>query len=201
MRKQGPLASNLLEAGAFLKSRKAAQEKGAQACDLEILFAPLFSLDRGLGARAERHGFTLLAALLTPKSRGRMFLTSADPLLAPAIDPGYLTEPKDRARLEQAVGRAREIVAASAFAPYRGAAPPDEMRDEMEELVVSLNHGVGTCRMGGEEDSVVDAVLRVHGVARLRVADASVMPVIPRAHPNATVMAIAEKAARLIQGA
>jgi choline dehydrogenase len=192
LRKQGPLASNLIEAGACLKSRK-----DAEAADLEILFAPLYSLHRGLERPAEQHGFTLLAALLTPASRGRIRLKSGDLSDPPSIDAGYLAEPEDRARLQQAAARARDIAASAAFEPYRGAGGSDEL----EELAVSLHHPVGTCRMGSDEDegSVVDASLRVRGVAGLRVADASVMPVIPRAHPNATVMAIAEKAARLIR--
>jgi choline dehydrogenase len=191
LRKRGPLASNLLEAGAYLKA-----SRGAGECDLEILFAPLYALDRGLGGRAEQHGFTLLAALLTPKSSGRIRLTSADPMDAPRIDPGYLTAAEDRAGLKEIVERARDVVAAPAFAAYTG--PASSGGDPIEELVVSLNHAVGSCRMGQDDNSVVDASLRVRGVAGLRVADASVMPVIPRAHPNATVMAIAEKAARLI---
>lgn len=195
LRKRGPLASNLLEAGAFLKA-----PKDADACDLEIVFAPLYRLDRGLERRAEQHGFTLLAALLTPKSAGRIRLASADPMDAPGIDPGYLTAAEDRARLEEIVERARDLVEAPAFSSYKSAADRGPASpDPIEELVVSLNHAVGSCRMGPDDDAVVDASLRVRGVAGLRVADASVMPVIPRAHPNATVMVIAEKAARLIR--
>lgn len=193
LRKQGPLESNLIEAGACLKSKK-----DAEACDQEILFAPLYSLERGVAPPAE-HGFTLLAAVLTPKSKGRLSLASGDPLQAPRIDPGFLTEAEDRELLKKAAERAREIATSPAFVAYRGSAYGSES-SEIEELVVSLNHGSGTCRMGGDAESVVDPELRVRGIDRLRVADASVMPVIPRAHPNATVMAIAEKAARLIRG-
>ena len=137
--------------------------------------------------------------VLTPKSKGRLSLASGDPLQAPRIDPGFLTEAEDRELLKKAAERAREIATSPAFVAYRGSAYGSES-SEIEELVVSLNHGSGTCRMGGDAESVVDPELRVRGIDRLRVADASVMPVIPRAHPNATVMAIAEKAARLIRG-
>jgi choline dehydrogenase len=195
LRKRGPLASNLIEAGAFLEWRKE-----SAACDLEILFAPLYSLQRGLAPPAEQYGFTLLGALLTPKSRGRISLASADLLDPPQIDPCYLMEAEDKERLVQAAGRARGIVGSASFAPYRGAASGGAAAsDDIEERVVSLNHAAGTCRMGQDQGAVVDSELRVHGVGGLRVADASVMPVIPRAHPNATVMMIAEKAARLIQ--
>jgi choline dehydrogenase len=72
------------------------------------------------------------------------------------------------------------------------------IRDYIREAVGSYYHPAGTCRMGAGAGSVVDPQLRVHGVAGLRVADASVMPVIPNAHPNATVLAIGERAAELI---
>jgi choline dehydrogenase len=190
LRKEGPLVSNLIEAGACLKSRK-----DAEACDLEIQFAPVRSLERGVARGTKEYGFTLLAAMLTPASRGRVTLATANPLDAPSIDPCYLGAAGDRALLEKAVGRARDIAESAPFEEYRGAV----RSDEIEELAVSLHHGAGTCRMGPGPDCVVDAALRVHGIAGLRVADASIMPVIPRAHPNATVMVIAEKAARLIR--
>jgi choline dehydrogenase-like flavoprotein len=187
LRKRGPLASNLIEAGAFLKSKS-----DLEACDMEVMFAPLYDVGRGLAGI--QHGFTLFAAALQPKSRGTITLASADATDLPRIDPCYLTEPGDRERLEQAAGKARSIVEAPAFAAYRGAA----VSDEIEERAVSLHHAAGTCRMGMDEESVVNSALQVRGVAGLRVADASVMPSLPRAHPNATVMMIAEKAARLI---
>jgi choline dehydrogenase len=194
LRKTGPLASNLIEAGAFVKS-----SPDLEACDLEIMFAPLYELEKGLARDAgNQHGFTLLAAPLQPKSRGNVTLASGNPNDPPRIDPGYLTEPEDRERLSQAAEKARGIVQAEPFAAYRGVAASDEI----EERALSLHHAAGTCRMGpnptGDAASVVDSALRVHGVAGLRVADASVMPALPRAHPMATVMMIAEKAAKLI---
>jgi choline dehydrogenase len=193
-RKRGPLVSNLLEAGAFAKSRP---ERAA--CDLEILFAPLGSLERGLTPPAE-HGFTLFAALLTPKSRGRITLASADPLAPPRIDPAYLSgpaaDPEDRELLLKAVALARRIAESQPFSAYRGSAAAFGLEDTAR----SLHHPAGSCKMGQDAASVVDSVLQVHGVTGLRVADASIMPLIPRAHPGATVMAIAEKAARLIRG-
>ncbi len=193
LRKSGPLASNLIEAGAFVKS-----SPDLEACDLEVMFAPLYDLGRGLARQAgNQHGFTLLAAPLQQKSRGSIRLASADPRDGPRIDPGYLTEAEDRERMVQAAERARSIVEAAPFAAYRGAA----VSDEIEERTISLHYAAGTCRMGpatSGDAGVVNAALQVHGVAGLRVADASVMPALPRAHPNATVMTIAEKAARLI---
>jgi choline dehydrogenase len=200
--KRGPLASNLLEAGAFAKSRQ-----DLDACDLEILFAPLGSLEHGL-TPLEEHGFSLFAALLTPQSRGRITLASADPLVQPRVDPAYLLDsevdsevdseagPADRELLLKAVALARRIAESEPFSAFRGAAAAFGLEDTAR----SLHHPVGTCKMGQDAESVVDSDLQVHGVAGLRVADASIMPVIPRAHPEVTVMAIAQKAARLILG-
>ena len=196
--KTGPLASNLIEAGGFVKSRAA-----LDACDLEIMFAPLYEIEKGLARPAAQHGFTLFAAPLQPKSRGSVTLASADPSEAPRIDPGYLSEPEDRERLAQAEERARGIVEAGPFAEYLGAAASRDT-DDIEERAISLHHAAGSCRMGpdpaGDSACVVNSALQVHGVAGLRVADASIMPALPKAHPNATVMIIAEKAARLITG-
>jgi choline dehydrogenase len=181
----------LIEAGAFIKS-----SPSLEACDLEVMFAPLYDLGKGLARRGDsQHGFTLFATPLQQKSRGTITLASVDPTEAPRIDPCYLTDAEDRERLAQAAGKAREIVEAAPFEAYRGAA----VSDEIEERAVSLHHSAGTCRMGTDEDSVVSSALEVRGVAGLRVADASVMPALPRAHPNATVMMIAEKAAYLIK--
>jgi choline dehydrogenase len=196
--KTGPLASNLIEAGAFVKSRAT-----LDACDLEIMFAPLYEIEKGLARPAAQRGFTLFAAPLQPKSRGSVTLASADPSEAPRIDPGYLSEPEDRERLAQAEERARGIVEAGPFAEYLGAAASRDT-DDIEERAISLHHAAGSCRMGpdpaGDSACVVNSALQVHGVAGLRVADASIMPALPKAHPNATVMIIAEKAARLITG-
>jgi choline dehydrogenase len=192
----GPLASNLIEAGAFVKSRPE-----LDACDMEIMFAPLYDLERGLAQHAgSQHGFTLLAAPLQMRSRGTVTLASADALIPPKIDPGYLTDSEDRQRLAQAAAMASSIVQAEPFAPYRSAAVSGNIDDidDIEERAVSLHHAAGTCRMGLPDVGVVNSALQVYGVAGLRVADASVMPLLPRAHPGATVMMIAEKAARLI---
>jgi choline dehydrogenase len=188
-RKRGPLASNLLEAGAFAKSRPE-----LDACDMEVLFVPLGSLERGVDPPAE-HGFSLFAALLTPQSRGRIILVSADPLTPPRIEPEYLAATEDRDLFRAAVALARKIAESEPFSACRGPASAFGLEDSAR----SMHHAAGTCRMGQDEASVVDASLQVHGVSGLRVADASIMPTIPRAHPNATVMMIAEKAVRLIR--
>lgn len=188
-RKDGPLASNVAEAGAFVKS-----EADLEACDVEIICAPLASLDSGLAA-ATGDAFSLTAVLLAPQSRGRITLESADPVAAPRIDPQYLSHAEDRVRMIEGIARARSIAGSQAFAEFRGAV----ISGDLEAQALSLHNACGSCSMGEDAEGVVDAALEVHGVAGLRVADASIMPQIPRAHPSATVMAIAEKAARLIR--
>ena len=107
-----------------------------------------------------------------------------------------------------AVKLARDIAASARFDSMRQAEAlpgPDcttdaDLRSYIRRSLIGYYHPAGTCRLGSDQDSVVDLELAVRGVSGLRVADASVMPVITNAHPNATVLAIAERAADLITG-
>jgi choline dehydrogenase len=152
-------------------------------------------------------GFALVAAVMAPGSTGSVRLAATDPQVAPLIDPGFLTDEGDLDRLEAGVEIARRAAASDAFAAVRSAEvwPGPEIgtsagvRDYIRRSVESYYHPVGTCRLGPDADAVVDLRLRVRGVDGLRVADASVMPTIPNANPNATVLAIAERAAELIR--
>ena len=162
------------------------------------------------GYPAPPAGFALVASVVAPDSRGALRLASADPQAAPLIDPGFLREQTDVDRLEAGLGLIRTAAATAAFSRVHaagahlgaGAATRAGVRDFIRRTVGSYYHPAGTCRMGPDTDAgaVVDVSLRVRGITGLRVADASVMPVIPNAHPNATVLAIAEKAAALISG-
>jgi choline dehydrogenase len=145
----------------------------------------------------------LIPALLTPKSRGQIRLASANPEDAPLIDPAYLSEDSDLVQLAEGVRFAQRLLEQAALAKYRGAPVNGhllEPEDHVRQWGQTLYHAVGSCKMGLDENAVVDASLRVQGVAGLRVADASVMPLIPRAHTNATTLMIAEKAAQLLKG-
>jgi choline dehydrogenase len=153
-----------------------------------------------------RSAFLLAAAVMVPDSRGAVRLASADPGAPPLVDPGFLTDHRDLERLAAGLAMARDATAGAAFAalsiteaaPGPGTRDPGDVRAWISRAVGSYFHPAGTCRMGTGPDAVTDSRLRVHGIAGLRIADASVMPVIPNAPPHATVLAIAEKAADLI---
>lgn len=196
LRRTGPLASNGVEVGAVLRS-----VPGLPACDLEILFTAAHYVDHGFAAPGG-HGFSLVPALLTPRSRGRIRLASSEPYVPPMIDPQYLAEPEDLATLAEGVRFARRLLEQRPLARYRGAPVQGrvlEPEEHIREWGQTLYHPAGSCKLGTGEDAVVDTALRVRGVTGLRVADASVMPVIPRAHTNAPTLLIAERAAQLLR--
>ncbi|WP_425826310.1 GMC family oxidoreductase [Streptomyces fractus] len=148
-----------------------------------------------------------LNAVGTPLSRGEVRLRSADPADAPRITFNLLTEAADVAALRACVRTTRAILRSPEVAPMIRAelAPgPDVRTDDdldayLREHAGSANHACGTCAIGTSEDAVVDPELRVRGVRGLRVVDASVLPSVPGANINATVIAVAEKAADLIR--
>jgi len=201
--KSGPLTTSGPEAAAIIRS-----DRDLPAPDLLIAFAPAYN-DVTAPDPPDGHGFSIAIGLLCPKSRGRITLQSADPFADPIIDPNYLSHKDDLARLVNGLRRAREIVQAPPFDPYRGeelapwsANPTDDaMSEYIRDNVGTFYHPVGTCKMGDDEMAVVDDRLRVHGVERLRVVDASVMPIIIRGGPNATTIMIAEKAADYVKSA
>jgi choline dehydrogenase len=153
-------------------------------------------------------GYALAAAVVAPDSRGWVRLAAADPQAAPVINPGFLRERRDTGRLEAGLAMIRQAAAGAALAPVRAAeiAPGPGIRGSaavqgwIRGAVTSYWHPAGTCRIGAGADpgAVVDPELRVRGVTGLRIADASVFPVIPNAPLNATVLAVAERAADLI---
>jgi choline dehydrogenase len=198
-----PLPTSLYnngEAYAALRSSLA-----ADAPDLHLF--PILLPIAAAGCEPPAAGFVLTAAVMQPESRGSVTLRSADPAAAPVIDPALLREERDLDRMEEAATIARELGASSAMRACRRSEvwPGPEvttraaLRDWLRAHVWTYYHPAGTCRMGGDADSVVDLELRLRGVDGLRVADASVMPRIPNAHPNATVLAIGERAAELIR--
>ena len=205
LRGKGPLTSNLGEAVAFVRSRP-----DLTAPDIELLLAPVLFEDEGLTQPTE-HGLTLAVVLLRPRSVGNVLLRSADPRVSPAIDPRYLSDAdgEDEATLLRGLRLARRVLAQEPLAsftdgeilPGDGARTDDDLRAHLRALSQTLYHPAGTCRMGSDAESVVDPELRVRGISGLRVADASVMPTLPRGHTNWPTVMIAERASAFVAAA
>jgi len=204
--RSGVVSSNILEAGAFIDTQ------GHGRPDMQVIFLPLLDLwddPDGLG-RGRTHGLTLKVCHLKPKSLGKVTLRSANPDDLPLIHPNYLQHPDDLAAQMRIVRYSLQLLEAPALKELTGEiySPSPAMRaDEaaMERFirggVKTTYHPVSTCKMGpNPENSVVGTDLRVHGIAGLRVADASVFPTIISGNTNAPVIAVAEKAADHILG-
>jgi choline dehydrogenase len=201
--RQGPGTSNIAESGGFLRSRLAVDERP----DLQFHFVPAQLDDHGRH-RLPGDGFTLHACALRPRSRGRLLLQTSNPLDPVRIEPDYLSDADgfDLTMMREGVRLAREIFAQPAFDPYRGDEifPGEDAVDDarvdafIRAKAETIYHPIGTCRMGQDDHAVVDPQLRVHGVAGLRVVDASVMPKLIGGNTNAPTMMIAERAADLI---
>lgn len=201
--KRGMLASNAIEGFAFTRSNGAP----GTPPDIELLFAPLEWRNQALEP-PKLDAFTLGPAVVAPRSRGSLRLRSANPLEAPLIDFGLLTDAEgvDAAAVVAGARLIRQIVATPPLADYviDELFPGANINDDAE-LLATLNtqlqtvyHPTSTCRMGTDPRAVVDPQLRVRGVDGLWIADASVMPAVPRGHPNAVVAMIAYRAAEMI---
>ena len=201
--RRGPLSMAPSQLGAFAKS-----DPALATPDLEYHVQPL-TLDKFGEPLHPFPAFTASVCHLRPTSRGEIRAKSADPLAPPAIRPNYLATEADRRTAAEAIRLTRRIVAQPALRKYR----PEEFRPGAEivdtaalaeaagRIGTTIFHPVGTCKMGPESDAgaVVDSRLRVHGVAGLRVADASVMPTITSGNTNAPTLMVAEKAAAMIR--
>ncbi len=184
---------------AFLKT-----DPSLRVPDMQLLFqgAPLGAEPYLLKPFAD--GFACVVVLLRPESRGQVKLASVDPTAAPRIQQRFLSSGKDWPTLRKAIRVARDIskqgalqkYIAAELAPGAGRQSDAELDAHVRATSITVHHPLGTCRMG----DVVDEELRVQGVERLRVVDASVMPDMVGGNINAPVMMIAEKAADLIRG-
>jgi choline dehydrogenase-like flavoprotein len=202
-RRSGMLTTNFAEAGGFIKS---APDEAIP--DLQLHFVVGKLVDHGrktvLG-----HGYSCHVCLLRPKSRGTLRLASADPQVMPLIDPAFLKDPDDVARLVRGFKVMRHLLQQPALARHGGlesqASAGAQSDAQIEQFVRrhadTIYHPVGTCRMGPDvtQGAVVDARLRVHGVGGLRVVDASVMPSVVGGNTNAPVIMMAEKAVDMIR--
>jgi choline dehydrogenase len=173
--------------------------------DIQFNVMPL-SVDKPGEPLHRYSGFTAAAWQCHPASRGRLRIRSADPREAPRIEPSYLAEELDRRTLAAGIRMLREIYAQPSFRelweaevlPGPHATSEAALVDFARHAGGTVFHCVGTCRMGSDGDAVVDPQLRVRGVQRLRVIDASVMPVVTSANTHAATLMIAEKGANLV---
>jgi len=201
--RSGPLSMAPSQLGAFAKSGD-----GQETPNLEYHVQPL-SLDKFGDPLHGFPAFTASVCDLQPTSRGSVHIAAPDPLAAPKIAPCYLATDTDRRTAAAALKLTRRIVAMPALAPYRPEEylPGVKFQTDAElataagSIGTTIFHPVGTCKMGADDDpaAVVDARLRVRGVAGLRVVDASVMPMITAGNTNAPTVMIAEKGSDMIR--
>lgn len=177
----------------------------APAPDIQLSFAPA-SFAPGTYELERQPGMTINMFQSYPYSQGSVRALSPDAALAPAIEPGYLSDTRDQQAAVQGLRAARAIFNQPALQrwclaetlPGPAVASDDDWLRYARERGVSGYHLVGTCRMGGDADAVVDARLRVRGVSGLRVIDASVLPSCTSGNSNAPTLMVAQKGADLV---
>jgi choline dehydrogenase len=178
--------------------------------DLEYVFTPASFREGVVGLLDKSPGMTLGVWATRPESQGYVKIVSRDVFEQPEINPNYLAEPHDQRVLLRSIRLGRELLSTAPLQPYlEGYTEPtgelrtdDELLDWARRSGITVYHMTGTARMGPDDDAqaVVDSELRVRGVEALRVADASIMPVMPSGNTNAPTMMIAEKASDMILG-
>jgi len=203
LRRRGPLTMAPSQLGIFMRSRA-----GHERANIQFHVQPL-SLDR-FGEPLHRFpAITVAACNLQPTSRGTVRIVSATAHAAPRIAPNYLTTAEDKTVAADAIRATRRLMGQPALAPYRPREflPGSEVGDDEASLIraageigTTIFHPVGTAKMGLASDptAVTDARLRVHGIAGLRVIDASVMPTITSGNTNMPTAMIAEKGATMM---
>jgi choline dehydrogenase-like flavoprotein len=203
MFRNGPVSSNIVEAGAFWWGDR--QEKTP---DLQFHFLAGAGMEEGVGSVPGGNGATCNSYHTRPRSRGSVTLRTNRIEDAPIIDPNSFAEPYDLERHIDGIKVTQEVGRSKAFAKYVAQEhfPGASCKTKQDYIDVARSHArssyhpVGTCKMGVDEMAVVGLDLRVHGIAGLRVCDSSTMPQVVSSNTNAPTIAIAEKAADLIRG-
>ncbi len=203
----GPMTIPVAQTGAFVKSDPVLDRPDIQFHCLPVTGDLDLAMNGEKPTLSKYPGLTLGPNILRPESRGRLLLTSADPAAVPDIVHNYLEAPEDQRLSVKAMRMARDLVRAPSLARLiDGEVYPGAAKDSDEALIEYAQrfgntgyHPVGTCRMGLDDDAVLDPQLRVKGVERLRVADASIMPRLVSGNTNAPAIMIGEKAADLIR--
>ena len=184
----------------FIKSKQSLKRP-----DLHISLI-LFSGDKAGSKLHKWSGFSIIIRLLRPKSIGQLTIKSLNPLVQPEIHMNYFSNREDRKLLVNAIKTTRKIMESKPisnlineeYSPGSNIISDNDIENFLSTKGGISYHPVGTCKMGNSKDCVVDYDLNVHGVKKLRIVDASIMPTITSGNTNAPVIMIAEKAADLI---
>jgi choline dehydrogenase-like flavoprotein len=197
--RSGKMTSNFAESGGFVTV-----DPASPAPDIQFHFFPVALEDHGRTV-VKSHGFSLHVCVLRPYSRGTVRLASTDAAAAPLIDPGFLADDRDLELLKKGIKLGYRIMESPPLTKYAGRdRNPVNLDDDaaLEAMIRNradtIYHAVGTARMGGDDDAVVDTRLRVRGVEGLYVADASIMPRLISGNTNAPSMMIGERAADFV---